>query len=456
MRRRVGTWLAAALLVVGPLALGVPAGPAAGADTGDDLGGGLLLGGQATEAATWNGTYTPESEAGAFRDGIRTEDGGYVLAGRFGPEGEADWNALAVKVDDAGEVEWVWSLQGYGTATLTSAVELGDCRVLLAGTQATQDRGERWFVAVLSTDGEVRWRDTYDNGTLWDAVRVPDGGALLVGEDRATVITPSGAEIWSARYEDAGVTTAARAGDGYVLAGVDTSRADPDRLLMRIDGTGDVEWREHRESPGPDRYTDVVVGDGTIYAAGTAPLGEANEAHPSVSAYHANGSRDWQHTSRADRPRVPTAVALGDPGTVAVVPGDGGARLSRFAFTAAGRTVDLDASPNSLTAVGDGRYLYAGHRGEDAAAGVVAPSFENGGRLVPPTTATGNTGSGQGESGSEGEGADGSTNEDGGGIGVPSFSVGGVPPLLTQLLVGAAAVGSIAAVAVTAIALRRM
>jgi hypothetical protein len=50
-------------------------------------------------------------------------------------------------------------------------------------------------VAALTADGRLVWRDTYGPGRIDDAVRVPDGGVLLVGGERATVITPGGAEI---------------------------------------------------------------------------------------------------------------------------------------------------------------------------------------------------------------------------------------------------------------------
>ena len=73
--------------------------------------------------------------------------------------------------------------------------ELDDGGYLVAGTQRTPEDGPRRFVAALTADGRLVWRDTYGPGRIDDAVRVPDGGVLLVGGERATVITPGGAEI---------------------------------------------------------------------------------------------------------------------------------------------------------------------------------------------------------------------------------------------------------------------
>lgn len=440
MRRRLSASLAAGALCALLLA-GCTGGVAADATARTTL---------QDSTGTWNGTYTPASESGTFRDAIPADDGGYLFVGQFGPADGDDESALAVRVDDAGGVEWVWSLQGYGNATLAGVVQLDDGRFLVAGTRWSPDRGNERFVAVLTDDGQVAWRDTYGRGVIRDAVRVPNGGALLVGGDRAGVVTPSGADVWIERYEDTNLSAAARTGDGYVLAGADTSSGTPDRLLVGIDSTGGGKWWSVRGGRGADRFSDVAATDDRLYAGGAAPLGDGSDVHPSVAAYHANGSDDWSRTHRGESPDESVAgIAVADRGSVAAVRGDGGGRLTRFATGLAGRCVRTDARPNAVVALGDGRYVVAGDSEGAAFGAVVAPAFES------PAEGAGTDAAASGEE-SSGSGEGSSTDGESDGRGLPSVSVDGVPPLLTTLLVGAAVVATVVAVAVTALSLRRL
>jgi hypothetical protein len=383
-------------------------------------------------------------------------DGGFLLVGSFGPPDETDRSAFAVRVDAAGAVEWVWSLQGYGTATLAGAVQRDDGGFVVAGTRRTPEDGPRRLVAGLTPGGDIAWQDTYGSGRVTDVVPAPDG-ALLVGGDEAGHITANGGEVWVEQYPEADIDAAARIGDGYVLAGSSTAGDDPDRLLVRIDGTGEALWRTRRDGAGPDRYVDVVVEGDTIYGGGAAPLGEGSDVHPSVSAVHPNGTRDRSRTKRRERPgEAVTGVSAAERGALAAIRGDERSRLAVFARTVAGATVDVDARLASVTALGDGRYLVTGSRDDEAFAAVVRPDVEARGSLFateaddpdradPPS----DTAEASGEPG------DGGSAEDEG-VDLPPPALGGVPPVVTLALVIAAAVTSLSAIAVTALSVRQL
>lgn len=439
MRPRAGALLVGVALAAVLVACGSGPGAAAG---------GAATAVQEPDDATWNGTYTPGPERGGFRDGIATADGGYLLVGYLGADHEDDHGAVAMKVDAAGDLEWVWSLQGYGHATLASAVQVDDGRVLVAGTRSTDDADPRRLVVALTADGDLLWRDTYGEGTVSDAARVHGGGVLVAGGGRATVITPNGARVWDRRYDDAAFHAAARLEDGYVLAGAGTDGGPRNRLLVRTDATGDVVWRATRSGDGPDRFTDVAVDDDVLYAGGAAPLGEGSDVHPSVSAFHANGSHDWSRTHRGEtRIETVVALALADPGTVAAVRRDADGPLERFGTSVAGRSTDVEARLTSVTAVGSGRYLVTGVRDGEAWAGVLEPDFAS--------AAGDDTSEPDGDDGADrtgDAGPDGSGAGDGGGL----PAVPGVPSTLTMVLVAVAAVASLAAVAVTLLSLRHL
>ena len=328
---------------------------------------------------------------------------------------------------------------------------LDDGRFLVAGTRRAPEEGPRRFVAALTADGQVAWRDTYGPGRIDDAARVPDGGALLVGGDRATVVTPNGAEIRSERYEDADIEAAARLADGYVLAGATTG--DPDRLLLRIDGTGDREWREVRRGDGPDRFTDAVVEGDAVIVAGAAPPAGGTGVRPTVAIYHGDGTREWSATHRGGADGTGVAIAPAGSGAVAAVPHNGSGRLVGFEGGDSAGVTGLVASPRAVTVLGDGRYLVTGERDGDAWAGVVAPGFASPAGLAPADgTDREPDDSGDGD-GTARDGSGGGT-DDGGGR--PSVPVGGPSTVVTGLLVAAALVASLVAVAVSVLAWRRL
>lgn len=452
MRTRVGAMAAVGLLLVGLLAAS-----SVGA-VSPDSGGQPAV--QMAESDTWNETYTPGPEAGTFIDALAVEGGGYLLVGRFGSEDGGDSNALAMRVDGTGDLEWVWSLGGYGDTSLAGAVQVDDDLYLVAGTRRTPDRGAERFVAALTDDGELAWRDTYGEGRVTDAVRVPNGGALLVGGETASTITPNGAEIWTVDYEDTDLEAAARIDDGYVLAGANTSGSRPAREVRRIDGTGEVVWIETGGGAGPERYTGVTVVQDSIHAVGRATLGDPEGSgaarNPAVGVYHSNGSLEHGSVTRKETTNESvTDVAPAEVGVVTAVRRDTGGRLMRFAKGDVIRTRPVDARLRSVTAVGDGRYLVTGDQAGEAYAAVVEPAFE----APVQQSSSDDSGSGAGQAGSGDGNGDRESPADGsdGGFGaptLPSVPLGGVPSSVTIVLVAAAAIASLAAVAVTLLALR--
>ena len=88
----------------------------------------------------------------------------------------------------------MWSLQGYGNATLAGAVKRDDGGFVVAGTRRTPEEGPRRLVAGLTPGGDVAWQDTYGSGRVTDVVPASDG-ALIVGGDEAGRITANGGEV---------------------------------------------------------------------------------------------------------------------------------------------------------------------------------------------------------------------------------------------------------------------
>ena len=274
-------------------------------------------------------------------------------------------------------------------------------------------------MAALTADGRLAWRDTYGPGRIDDAVRVPDGGALLVGGERTTVITPGGAEIWSERYGDDRIEVAARLGNGYVLAGAATDGADPDRLLLRIEATGGIEWRETRSVEGADTFTGAAVHNDTIHVAGTASSSEGSNDRATVAVYRDDGTRESAQSYRGDAAGGATAVTAGPSGGVAAVPRDRNGCLVRFEAAEPGGTVDLAASPYAVTTLENGRYLVVGSLEGEAYAGVVTPEFGSPKGLL----AEGGAGSDSDDAGTTGSESSGAATTAGGAPAAPGLPV---------------------------------
>jgi hypothetical protein len=409
---------------------------------------------QGESADTWTETYGPGPERGTFLDGVAAAGDGYLLVGWFGPADRDDPSPWAVRVDGSGAIEWVWSLQGYGSGRLTSAVPLEDGGFIVAGVERRPETDRQRFLARLTPNGSVAWQETAGPGGVSDAVDAHDGGALLVGDDRVRVVAPDGTERWSATY-DADLLAAAPLGDGYVLAG----SADGDGVLLRVDGSGETVWRRVAFGEPPAAFVDVAVDDGAVYAAGDGRTDRATAASdgPVVVAGHgSNGSQNWRRTV-GERRAVGSArgvTATGSGALVAAATDDSRylARADVDGLRVVGGALDLD--PRSITAADDGRYLVAGERDGEGGAQVVAPRFDATLAGSPP----GNAGT-EGDDGSGGSiGGDGTpeaSREDDGGL-VPSFSVGGVPAGVTQALLVAAVGTSLVAIVLTAVAFRRL
>jgi len=407
---------------------------------------------------TWNRTYGPGLEAGEFLDGTAAADDGYLLVGWFGSR--EDPSAWALHVDERGDVEWVWSLQGYGSSVLTSVVALEDGEFLVAGTRRLPEEGEQRFVARLTPDGSIAWRDTYGPGAISDAVRVSDGGALVVGGGRGQVLAPAGTGIWSETYDGTDLRAAERLDDGYVLAGTEADD-DGNGVVLRVDGTGETEWRRTTDGSGPATVTGVAVSVDRIYAGGTAEQGSAGGAVESngtafFAEYGLGGSLE-RHRTFGHRDGV-SVDDVASSGSVAVLVfrWDGQGRLARAENGGLAVLEDaVDGNPQAVTALDDGRYLVAGERNGEGFAAVVGPRFggpSGAGQSVDDDEEESLLGE-SGNGGSDEEGGDAGSSDDG--IAPPS-GVGGVPPRLTLLLLVAAAVASVVAIAVSVLAWRRL
>jgi len=210
----------------------------------------------------WSRTYTVSSYAvqTSLGSAIQTPDGGFLLGGNRSSydyrTGRYTYSIVLLKLSADGTTQQGWELTNpsSGSVSLGGIVATSDGGVLLVGTTAYD------ILAVKLDDaGNLQWSRTYGRAGVLDeggaaVVRTPDGGFLLAGrtyvsgsgfDAYAVKIDGAGNVQWSRTYDGGGgegITTAVMAADGgFLLAG--NTWPDPtgydDMYVVRTDAAGE-------------------------------------------------------------------------------------------------------------------------------------------------------------------------------------------------------------------------
>lgn len=115
--------------------------------------------------------------------GAATSDGGLLVCGSIIPAGRSDQDALVVKLDAFGTVQWTWTSDDASSADeVLDVVVLQDGRVVACGTRRSTADADG-LLAALSPAGQLEWMQTY-GGALdqrFNALAVDEAGILAVG-----------------------------------------------------------------------------------------------------------------------------------------------------------------------------------------------------------------------------------------------------------------------------------
>ncbi|WP_157044857.1 hypothetical protein [Chloroflexus aggregans] len=240
---------------------------------------------------------------------LATSDGGFLLVGSTSPGYPSPVQALMVKLDGSGSVQWsrtyeVFYYPNGGTGTsLSSAVQTSDGGFLLGGNRTVYDyrTGQYTYSIILlklNADGTVHqgWELTnpsFGDISLGNIGITTDGGVLLVGttvvgangnvrdDDMLAVKLDSAGNLqWSRTYGRAGVldeggTAVVQTLDGGFLLTGNTynSSSGFDAYMLKIDGAGNVQWSRTYDGGGGESITTAVMAadGGFLLAGGTWP-----------------------------------------------------------------------------------------------------------------------------------------------------------------------------------------
>jgi len=114
---------------------------------------------------------------------IQTNDGGYATAGHISLKGEGGINALLIKLDNKGNLEWDNTFGGSNCA-LYSIIQTKDSGYALAGTKfEVPGVWDTWLIK-LDNKGNLEWDKTFggsERNLVDSLIQTNDGGYALVG-----------------------------------------------------------------------------------------------------------------------------------------------------------------------------------------------------------------------------------------------------------------------------------
>ena len=236
----------------------------------------------------WTRTYGgPEDEL--VWSVLPVEDG-FVLAGQTASSGAGDFDFYLLRTDLSGELLWERTYGGAGVDRAFSVQQMADGGFVLAGITYSFGAGGRdgWVVATDAA-GNERWNRalgsagydvihavcaTREPGCL--AVGYSSGLGLHGGQDGWIVkLDPEGKTEWSSVFggsRDERILNGEQTSDGgFALTGftLSTESGWPDAYLVKVDGTGSVEWTRNIGGRGEDSgYGITTLGDGGLVVVG--------------------------------------------------------------------------------------------------------------------------------------------------------------------------------------------
>lgn len=235
----------------------------------------------------WSKTASFNSE---FKKILPLASGGYLLTGNAVPT--SFLNALAVKIDENGNVVWVANFGDSGDDEIEKCWEDDQGFIYCAGYSADTDLNPDGLLAKIGPNGSILWARRYRTGNITEefAGVAPFSGSsdlLLAGHTVSplfeydkiwlTRVTSAGDVKWSRTYElpdldIAAIDVVSIPGDQFVIsaAKLDNSIGSP-AILMKIAQNGNLLWKYEYKTGGERAiFRKVIpVADGFV-AAGSA------------------------------------------------------------------------------------------------------------------------------------------------------------------------------------------
>ena len=277
----------------------------------------------------WSKTYGGNGKD-ASTSLVQTSDGGYALAGFTYSSGNGDSDALLVKTDEYGNLEWNKTIGGPDNYSADSLIQTNDGGFAFVGTNSSYYEGYvpigtipegAWSsVWLVKTDeyGNIEWSRTFDTkmGFYYGSslVQTSDGGYALAGHsisfeeedsDLLLIKTDSyGIMQWSKLYgglagesDPQGFIQTLDGGFALVCKRFPYGSVYVDAWFIKTDESGNLEWDNNFGGVGMDYPTSLVqLLDGSFAFVGcTDSYGNGGYDFWLIKTDN-YGNMEWNHT----------------------------------------------------------------------------------------------------------------------------------------------------------------
>ncbi|MDP8240171.1 MAG: T9SS type A sorting domain-containing protein [Candidatus Hatepunaea meridiana] len=218
----------------------------------------------------WFAEYGNPHRSFQFMDGIETSDNGVLLlSDRQDGEFNRHSYITLIKTDTDGELEWQSHIgDDDNNINPKSLIEIDDGSYLVCGRYLTDYPGEEWWINIgffskIDHNGELIWFKTYTDSVYenWEyqyahfsqfrsAVKLDDGGVILVGEINFETDMNPDKRLWMVKIDEDGEVIWSRHFRGF-YTGTTFLRKVFEVSNHRIIAFGYIEVMNHQEDTGP-------------------------------------------------------------------------------------------------------------------------------------------------------------------------------------------------------------
>jgi hypothetical protein len=232
---------------------------------------------------------------------VQTSDSGFAIAGKTTSYGSGDFDALLVKADKNGNLQWLKTYGGPQEERLLNIRETSDHGFILSGSTLSLGQGN-WDMLFIRTNslGDTLWTKIIggadaDQGT--DADQTTDGDFVFIGRARSwgqpggeivtMKVSSNGDTIWSRVFGspgyDEGMKVKQTSDGNYIVTGASAgfTNTSYDVYLNKIDSLGNLLWSKLYAGNYNDATYDVLqLSDGGYIITGETESFGNNHLRP--------------------------------------------------------------------------------------------------------------------------------------------------------------------------------
>jgi hypothetical protein len=260
----------------------------------------------------WTFVYNgPLSREDAFYKVVPSIDGGFILCGHSRSFGNID-DALFLKLDSSGILQWVKNWGGIGIDRAQDIVELADGKLVACGyTASPPAQYYDAFILKMDKNGGILWNKIHGQSTYEDANSLKvlsDGGFILGGQSNNQFYllrtNSIGDSIWSKTFGSLGVDNIeclnfAQGGQGFVLAGSSNGPGAVggyDAYLIKTDTSGTPLWtKTFGDTLNEDFHKVELTSDGGYVLFGTGSQGIWANPNMWILKTDSGGVESWRN-----------------------------------------------------------------------------------------------------------------------------------------------------------------